>query len=92
MSTITINHAFTMGQQEVLTQLQGLADKMADRYELQCAWPSTNRLTFKRSGADGEINVAENSLSISLKLGMMLSFFKQAIEEDICKFLKDNIH
>lgn len=92
MATITINHPFSMSRQAVTEQLKLFAVDLSKRYQLDCQWQNENCLTFRRSGADGEVRVGDNTLNLELKLGMMLSMFKQSIETDICKFLRENIH
>lgn len=92
MTTITINHPFTMPRAAVTDKLKLFAVDLAKRYQLDCQWQGEDCLTFRRSGADGQVSVGDGTLSLQLKLGMMLSMFKQSIELDICKFLRENIH
>ena len=91
MATITINHPFSMSRHEVTDQLKIFAEDLSKRYQLQCQWCGEDQLTFKRSGADGDVKVGEDSLHLNLKLGMMLGMFKQSIEDDIQKFLREHI-
>lgn len=92
MATIRITHDYTMPADELKVRLDQLAEEMTSRYQLQCSWPAENCMTFKRSGASGEIRVDGGRLSLDMKLGLMLGAFKTTIERDIRKFVADNIH
>lgn len=91
MATINIKHNYTMPTADLKSQLDGLTDKMADRYDLKCQWKTDNCLTFSRSGASGEILIDKNQVNFSMKLGLMLSAFKSKIERDVKKFMDDNV-
>ena len=91
MANIAINHPYTMPRAEVLEQVRKLADKMAERYQLDCRWVDEACMTFSRTGASGQIDVGEQSLSLNMQLGMMLGMFKQPIEDEVNSFLAKNI-
>ena len=92
MSNIKISHEYTMSQQDLKSKIDELASEMHDRYKVECLWQSDDCLTFKRSGASGEIAIEPTELHFSMKLGLMLGAFKSPIERDVQKFLTKYIH
>lgn len=92
MAKIKLDHNYTIPREELHTKLDELAEEMGSRYQLECKWESDDCISFKRSGAAGEINIDDKQLSLSMKLGMMLAAFKGPIERDIKNFITKNIH
>lgn len=92
MATVKINHRYTMADDELKTQLDKLAAEMDSKFQLACHWQQDNCLQFKRGGASGEIVFKDNQLTLTIKLGLMLSAFKSKIQTDIQKFMHEHIH
>ena len=91
MASIRISHSFTMPAAALKAQLDRLVLDMASKYRLDCRWTADHCLTFKRSGASGEIVISDNQLVLTMTLGLVLSAFKATIEQDIRKFMNEHI-
>lgn len=92
MASIQIKQAFTMPYDELKEGLDKLADKLGQQYQLDCGWESDERLCFKRSGADGQINIGEQEVDLTVNLGMLMSPFKGTIEQEIQGFIDEYIY
>ena len=51
--------------------------------------PEGERLEFKRSGANGFIEIGDHELEIEIKLGMLLTPLKSTIETKINDYLDE---
>ncbi|MFA7553400.1 MAG: polyhydroxyalkanoic acid system family protein [Spongiibacteraceae bacterium] len=91
MAEIKITHGYSMRREQLISQLDKLAVEMHSRYQLDCSWKSDSCLAFKRSGASGEVIITDKELLLTIKMGMLLGAFKSTIEQDIKKFLHENV-
>jgi putative polyhydroxyalkanoate system protein len=92
MASIEINKPFTMPRDELREQLDQLAAKLGDDLQLKCEWQSDDCLGFKRSGAEGEINIGEAEIGMEVRLGMLMNAFRGPIEKQIQEFLDEHIY
>jgi len=92
MASIQIKQAFTMPYDELKEGLDQLAGKLGRQYQLDCNWDSEDCLCFKRSGADGQINIGDQEFELTVKLGMLMSAFKGTIEQEIQGFIDEYIY
>ncbi len=83
MASIQFSQGFTMPTEELKRNLDKLAESLADRMQLTSHWQSENCLTFKGSGASGEITIEQENIHLSVTLGMMMGMFKASIEDEI---------
>ncbi len=90
MATIDITREHSMGKEEARLRAQKLADKLAQKLDAKCTWEGDD-LKFKRSGADGCIEVREDQVRVTVKLGLMLTpmagMVKGEIEKALDKYL-----
>jgi len=61
---------------------QQVADKMAEEYDLQCAWDG-DVLRFGRTGVEGSLTLARAQAQMHLKLGFLFSAFASKIESKV---------
>ncbi|HSX72526.1 polyhydroxyalkanoic acid system family protein [Pseudomonas subflava] len=91
MSRITVERSHNLGLATAREKAEALAQRLASEYDVTYRW-SGDTLEFKRSGADGTIDVAEDRVRVELKLGLLLSALggtiKRQIEETLDKHLK----
>jgi putative polyhydroxyalkanoate system protein len=92
MANIEFNKPFTMPREDLDNELQQLADKLGEEMQLNCEWSSDDCLDFRRSGAAGQINIGDEELALTIKLGMLLSPFRSTIEAEIKQFMDDRIY
>ncbi len=92
MATIEIRKAYTMDSEHLKGELDDLAGKLGDHFSLECCWQSDSCMDFKRSGADGQINIDNEEVAIDINLGFLLQAFKGRIEQEIQDFVDTHIY
>ena len=92
MATIEIRKAYTMDSEHLKAELDDLAARLGDHFSLECCWQSDSCLDFKRSGADGQINIDNEEVAIDINLGFLLQAFKGKIEQEIQDFVDTHIY
>ena len=75
-----------MPREELRKRVERLAQDLKSKLNADYAWKGDS-LRFKRSGASGSIDIAEDAIELNIKLGLMLSPMKGKIEESIKKNL-----
>ena len=91
MSKIVVERQHTLGREGARVKAQQLAERLAQQYDVSYRW-SGDTLEFRRTGAQGSIDVDETNVRVSLKLGLLLSelsgTIKREIEENLDKQLR----
>ena len=79
-----------------LAQARKLAFRWAEvaeqKLEMECTYEegkTSDTVTFKRSGASGELHVTKDRFQLDARLGLLLGMFKDRIESEIVKNLDD---
>jgi putative polyhydroxyalkanoate system protein len=90
MANIHVRQQHNKSEQEVRQIADQLARKLDSKYQLSSKW-NGNTLEFKRSGLHGSLIIGASEVSISLKLGMMMSAFAGKIKNELAKSLKDTL-
>lgn len=62
--------------------MEEIASDLKKEYKIDYAWKG-DRLQFKRSGVTGYIDLRDDLIELSMKLGMMLAPMKGSIEKTI---------
>lgn len=86
MATVEVTREHTLGKDVAKERAQTMADKLAAKLGAECTWQG-DELTFQRSGVDGSILVADDSVSVTVKLGMMLTPMAGMVKGEIDKAL-----
>ena len=81
-----------MDPDDLRTVLDNLGETLGEQIDLECCWTSDDCLDFTRSGADGQINIAREELTVDIRLGFMLSAFKDRIRSTVEEFLDENVY
>jgi putative polyhydroxyalkanoate system protein len=84
MADISLQRKHKLGLKKAKDAAQKVADELAEAFDMESAWEG-NTLTFERSGVNGKLVVAKDSVVVDAKLGFLLSAFKPKIEEQINK-------
>lgn len=91
MARIDVERPHALGREAAREKAEQLAERLAREYAVRYRW-SGDTLEFKRSGADGRIEVGEDRVRVQLNLGLLLSAMsgsiKREIEEVLDKSLK----
>jgi putative polyhydroxyalkanoate system protein len=84
MADITIKRKHALGLKKAKVAAQKVADDLAEHFDMKSEWQG-GALHFSRSGVQGVLQVAKDSVEVNAKLGLLLSAFKPRIEEQIGK-------
>lgn len=90
MAKITVERPHNLGREAAREKAEQLAERLAREYDVRYRWNGDN-LEFKRSGADGRIEVNESSVRVQLSLGLLLSAMSSSIKREIEDALDKNL-
>lgn len=88
MSRIDIRHLHSLPMPKARKAIEEVAKKLAERFEMDWDWDG-DVLNFSRSGVDGHIALGADDLHVSAKLGFLTAMFKDPIEAEIRRVLKE---
>lgn len=91
MTKITIERPHTLGREVAREKAEQLAERLAREYNVHYRWAG-DTLEFKRSGADGRIEVAEDRVKVQLNLGLLLSAMSGSIKREIEEVLDKSLN
>ena len=89
MANIHLQHHHSLGLADAKAKVDDIAQSMGSRLGVKTSW-SGNTLSFSRSGASGTIDVAADSVTIDVTLGLMMSPFKGEVERQLKNYLDSN--
>lgn len=92
MSTIEISKAFTMSREDLGDQLDDLAQQLGQEFQLNCEWLSEDCLDFRRSGVNGQVNIGDEEIELTISLGMLMELFRGKIEKEVLEFIDKHIY
>ncbi|UTW09567.1 polyhydroxyalkanoic acid system family protein [Pseudomonas benzenivorans] len=90
MTRIAVERPHSLGREAAREKAEQLAERLARDFDVQYRW-SGDILEFKRSGADGRIEVGEDRVRVELKLGLLLSAMGGSIKRQIEEVLDKNL-
>ncbi|MCG8296193.1 MULTISPECIES: polyhydroxyalkanoic acid system family protein [Pseudomonas] len=82
MTQISVERKHSLGREAVRAKAQALVDRLAQEYDLKARW-NGDRVDVSRSGANGSVQIFDDSIRVELKLGMMLSMMSGTIKGEI---------
>lgn len=82
MAQIIVERSHSLGREAARAKAEQLAERMAREFGVSCQWQG-DVLAVKRSGADGRIEVREDSVKVLLNLGLLLSAMGSSIQSQI---------
>ena len=88
MSRIDIRHPHSLPKAKARKAIEEVAKKLAERFQMDWDW-NGDVLNFSRSGVDGHIALGADDLHVSAKLGFLTAMFKEPIEAEIKRVLKE---
>lgn len=88
MSRIDIRHPHDLPKAKAKKAIDEVAKKLAERFQMECAWDG-DVLHFTRSGVEGQIALGKDDLHVHAKLGFLTAMFKDPIESEIKRVLKE---
>ncbi len=92
MTTLHIRQPHRLPPAQVRDRVEHLARALKSQWDMDYHWEG-DRLLFRRSGAEGYIEVGEDYVDFSLTLGLLLRPMKGRIEESIrCRLAQELGH
>ena len=88
MSRIDIRHAHSLPKAKARKAIEDVAKKLAEKFDMDYGWDG-DILNFSRSGVYGAIELAAKELHVHAKLGSPTAMFKDPIESEIRRVLKE---
>ncbi|MCQ4295938.1 polyhydroxyalkanoic acid system family protein [Pseudomonas stutzeri] len=82
MAQIIVERSHNLGREAAREKADELAARLAREFGVSCRWQG-DVLAVKRSGADGRIEVYEDSVKVLLNLGLLLSAMGSSIQSQI---------
>jgi putative polyhydroxyalkanoate system protein len=90
MANIHLKQTHNKSESELRKIADELAEKLTEKFQLKSKW-NGNTLEFKRSGLHGSLILSDTEVSISLKLGIMMSTFAGTIKKELAQSLKETL-
>ena len=90
MAKINVERSHKLGREVAREKAEQLAERLAREYDVRYRWAG-DTLEFTRSGADGRIEVAEDSVKVQLNLGLLLSAMSGSIKREIEEVLDKSL-
>jgi len=83
MSVINIEKQHNLSFEELTERVNEIAKKLESKLDIRSEWEDKNTLSFRRKGANGSIELSEDSVSITVRLGMMFRALKSVVESEL---------
>jgi putative polyhydroxyalkanoate system protein len=80
MAKLNIEQAHSLPVDEVKKRLQGLADRLSEKYGIHAKWTSDREAEVKRTGVSGKITCTDAKVTVFLDLSFVLNPLKEKIE------------
>ncbi|NBC49298.1 MAG: polyhydroxyalkanoic acid synthase [Gammaproteobacteria bacterium] len=84
MSKIHVARAHHLGLDAARAEVERIAARVRDEYGAEYQWEG-DVLHFKRAGISGAIAVADDSMDLTIRLGLLLTPMKPQIEERLTR-------
>ncbi|MEE1924222.1 polyhydroxyalkanoic acid system family protein [Pseudomonas sp. 148P] len=82
MTQISVERKHSLGREAARQKAEALVEKLSSQYDLKAEWKG-DRVEVKRSGANGSVEIGDDTIRVELKLGMMLSMMGGTIKAEI---------
>ena len=92
MPDIEISKQYSMPRDKLRSELESLVGTLAEQLQLECEWLSEDCLDFRRKGAEGQININDDEIEMTIRLGLLLSAFSGVIEQEVQEFFEEHIY
>lgn len=86
MSNINIKRQHSAGIEQARAAAIEVAEKISEDYGIEYYWEG-QCLHFSRPGVDGRIDISDEHIEVSAKLGILVALFRDSIEAEITRKL-----
>ena len=91
MSVINIERQHSLSLEELTLRVNEIAAKLEAKLDIRSEWEDKNTLSFRRKGANGSIELSENSVSITVRLGIMFRALRSVVESELEKVVESKL-
>jgi len=89
MPAIDIHAMHKMSRDDAQDAADQLAQDLAEKFDIDYGWDE-DTIHFERTGVNGTITVDGKQIHIVAELGFLLSMFKDKLEGEIRRYLKEH--
>lgn len=93
LSTIQVSRQHPLGFAGARLAAEAIAQDMSEEYELDCEWEDEEetRLLFRGAGVNGSLCLTEDTLSLEVRLGLMLLPVRSVLEQEILEYVDQRL-
>jgi len=92
MASFSLSKAYTMPREELRDAANSLAAKLEREHGLRSRWHDADTLSIKGAGLDGRLSLANDTLTIDIKLSLLTSGFKGLVRGEIQRYMDRHIY
>ncbi len=92
MSVINIQYTHSLAFDDIKTKLKAIIIEMQEKLEFRTEWESERELSFRRKGASGRIEIGDNRVELTVRLGIALRALKSSIKKEIHSVLERHLN
>ncbi|WP_323970693.1 polyhydroxyalkanoic acid system family protein [Aeromonas hydrophila] len=93
LSTIQVSRQHPLGLAGARLAAEAIAQDMSEEYELDCEWEDEEetRLLFRGAGVNGSLCLTDDTLSLEVRLGLMLLPVRSVLEQEILEYVDQRL-
>ncbi|MBL0568953.1 polyhydroxyalkanoic acid system family protein [Aeromonas hydrophila] len=93
LSTILVSRQHPLGLAGARLAAEAIAQDMSEEYELDCEWEDEEetRLLFRGAGVNGSLFLTDETLSLEVRLGLMLLPVRSVLEQEILEYVDQRL-
>lgn len=79
-----------MCKEELREAAQGLAENLERQHGVRSRWEG-DTVRIKGSGVDGKLSIGDDTVEVSVMLGLLASAFKGVLQKEVQRYLDEHI-
>lgn len=91
MSKISICREHSMAHEDLLNQVEELADKLVAKYGGEYEWDGDELCYRYSGGVTAKILCTDEDVNVDIKLGMLMAMLKGTISREVEEYLDNHI-
>ena len=92
MAVISLTRDHQLSLEEITQRVNEIALKLEQKLDIQSEWEDEKTLQFRRKGANGSIEISENSVDVTVRLGMMFRALKGMVQQELERVLDKQLN
>jgi putative polyhydroxyalkanoate system protein len=90
MAGFQIRKRYTMNREDLRAAAEGLASELEAMHGVRARWEG-DRVSIRGSGVDGRLTLGDGELLVSVELGLLASPFKNALRNEVQRYLDEHV-